>query len=59
MHETIGKVVTKNWELVANGTRITKELAAFFKEINPLVSIPLLVFVESNEILFKDSIKII
>lgn len=34
MNETTGKVVTRNWELVAKGTRMTKEFATFLKEIN-------------------------
>lgn len=28
------KVVYRNWDLVADGTRITKEFAAFLKELN-------------------------
>ena len=33
MNETTGKVVTRNWELVAKGTRMTKEFATFLKEV--------------------------
>lgn len=29
-----GKVVYRNWDLVANGTRMTEEFAAFLKEIS-------------------------
>ena len=32
-NETFGKVVYRNWDVVAEGTRITKEFAAFLKEI--------------------------
>ncbi|RYU90413.1 ISAon1 family transposase N-terminal region protein [Emticicia agri] len=31
---TLGKVVYRNWELVADGTRMTQEFAAFLKAIN-------------------------
>lgn len=31
---TLGKVVYRNWDLVADGTRITKEFASFLKELN-------------------------
>ena len=31
---TLGKVVYRNWELVADGTRMTQEFAAFLKEIS-------------------------
>ena len=34
LNETTGKSVTRDWELVAKGTRITNELAAFLKEIH-------------------------
>ena len=33
LNETTGKVVTRDWNLVAKGTRITSEFAAFLKEI--------------------------
>lgn len=29
-----GKIVQRKWDLVANGTRMTKEFAAFLKSIN-------------------------
>lgn len=32
-HQT-GKVVTRNWDLIAKGTRMTVEFASFLKEIN-------------------------
>ncbi len=32
-NESTGKVVTRDWQLVAKGTRITSESAAFLKEI--------------------------
>lgn len=32
-NETIGKVVTRDWNLVAKGTRMTSEFATFLKEI--------------------------
>lgn len=32
-NETTGKVVTRDWQLVAKGTRITSEFATFLKEI--------------------------
>lgn len=31
LNETTGKIVTRNWELVAKGTRLTQEFAAFLK----------------------------
>jgi len=31
LNETRGLVVYRNWDLVANGTRLTKEFAAFLK----------------------------
>ncbi|MFK7061618.1 transposase [Flavobacterium oreochromis] len=34
LNEDTGQVVFRNWDLVANGTRITQEFAAFLKEIN-------------------------
>ncbi|WP_455583188.1 ISAon1 family transposase N-terminal region protein [Flavobacterium oreochromis] len=34
LNEDTRQVVFRNWDLVANGTRITKEFAAFLKEIN-------------------------
>ena len=33
LHEDTGKVVTRDWRLVAKGTRITSEFAAFLKEL--------------------------
>ena len=33
LNEDTGKIVYRNWELVANGTRMTKEFAAFLKGI--------------------------
>jgi hypothetical protein len=33
INETTGKVVTRDWELVAKGTRMTKEFATFLKEV--------------------------
>ena len=33
LNENIGKVVTRDWQLVAKGTRITGEFAAFLKEL--------------------------
>jgi len=32
-NETLGKVVSRDWELVANGTRMTKEFASFLKAV--------------------------
>ncbi len=32
-NEVTGKVVTRDWDLVAKGTRITSEFATFLKEI--------------------------
>jgi hypothetical protein len=32
-NETTGEVVHRNWELVAKGTRLTNDFAAFLKEI--------------------------
>ena len=32
-NEATGKVVTRDWQLVAKGTRITSEFAAFLKEL--------------------------
>ncbi len=32
LNEATGKVVTRDWQLVAKGTRITSEFAAFLKE---------------------------
>lgn len=34
MNETSGNVVFRNWDLIAQGTRITKEFAAFLKELS-------------------------
>ena len=33
VNQTTEKVVARNWDLVAKGTRITSEFAAFLKEI--------------------------
>ena len=33
LNEELGKVVSRDWELVAKGTRMTKEFAAFLKEL--------------------------
>ena len=33
-NETTGKVVFRNWDLVAQGTRMTSDFAAFLKEIS-------------------------
>ncbi len=33
LNEDTGKVVSRDWDLVAQGTRITKDFAAFLKEI--------------------------
>ena len=33
LNQTTGKVVTRDWGLVAKGTRMTSEFAAFLKEI--------------------------
>ena len=33
LDESTGKVVTRDWQLVAKGTRITSEFAAFLKEL--------------------------
>ena len=32
--EDTGKIVSRDWELVAKGTRMTKEFAAFLKELH-------------------------
>ncbi|CAM3169679.1 ISAon1 family transposase N-terminal region protein [Flavobacterium frigoris] len=34
LNEDTGKVVFRNWNLVADGTRVTQEFASFLKEIN-------------------------
>lgn len=34
LNKTIGKVVSRNWDVVAKGTRMTAEFASFLKEIN-------------------------
>ena len=34
INETIGTMVWRDWELVAKGTRMTKEFASFLKEIS-------------------------
>lgn len=34
LNESSGKVVTRNWDLVAKGTRMTTEFATFLKEIS-------------------------
>ena len=33
LNEDTGKIVYRNWELVANGTRMTKEFATFLKAV--------------------------
>ncbi len=33
LNEDTGKVVYRNWEVIAKGTRITNDFAAFLKEI--------------------------
>lgn len=33
LNEATGEVVTRDWQLVAKGTRITSEFAAFLKEL--------------------------
>ena len=33
INETTGKVVTRDWDLVAKGTRMTSEFATFLKEV--------------------------
>ena len=34
LNETTGEIVTRNWELVNEGTRMTKEFASFLKEFS-------------------------
>ena len=34
LNEDTGKVVFRNWDVIAEGTRITKDFAAFLKEIS-------------------------
>lgn len=34
LNEDTGKVVFRNWDVIAQGTRITKDFAAFLKEIS-------------------------
>lgn len=34
LNEDTGKVVFRNWDIIAQGTRITKEFAAFLKELS-------------------------
>ena len=34
LNKSTGEVVTRDWQLVAKGTRITSDFAAFLKEIN-------------------------
>ena len=34
LNEDTGKVVYRDWNLVADGTRLTQEFASFLKEIN-------------------------
>jgi hypothetical protein len=34
INETTGKAVSRDWRLVAKGTRMTKEFATFLKQIN-------------------------
>lgn len=36
LNETSGKVVSRDWKLVAQGTRMTDEFASFLKEISRL-----------------------
>ncbi len=36
MNHTQGKVVTRNWELVAKGTQISSEFASFLKAMDRL-----------------------
>ncbi|WP_439648956.1 ISAon1 family transposase N-terminal region protein [Desertivirga xinjiangensis] len=50
-----GKVVYRDWSLVAKGTRITSDFAAFFKSNQPIprhivckLSFPFTVLVEEN-----------
>jgi hypothetical protein len=33
LNEDTGKVVFRNWDMIAQGTRITKEFADFLKEL--------------------------
>ena len=33
-NETLGKVVSRDWELAAKGTRMTKEFASFLKAVH-------------------------
>ena len=33
LNETTGKVITRDWQLVAKGTRMTSEFATFLKEL--------------------------
>jgi hypothetical protein len=37
LNEDTGKVVFRNWDLIAQGTRITKEFADFFKRTRPII----------------------
>ena len=34
VNEDTGKIVFRDWNLVADGTRVTQEFASFLKEIN-------------------------
>jgi hypothetical protein len=34
LNEDTGQIVFRDWNLVANGTRVTQEFASFLKEIN-------------------------
>lgn len=34
LNETTNKVVFRNWDMIAQGTRITKDFAAFLKELS-------------------------
>jgi transposase len=34
LNEDTGKIVFRDWNLVADGTRVTQEFASFLKEIN-------------------------
>jgi len=38
LNTSTGKLVTRNWEIVAEGTRMTKEFASFLKAISGLRS---------------------
>lgn len=36
--EDTGQIISRNWDIVAKGTRITEEFASFLKEVNRLQS---------------------